>query len=108
LNDRLSELRGRRTSSQICSQHRALVCHPVDGIADSFGRVLHVQILEHEKTAEEDRQRIGFVFAGNVLSTPVNSFEDRVFLSDIGTGDKSQSAHQSRTQIGNDVAIEIG
>jgi len=65
-------------------------------------------MVQHQSRGEQQRCRIGKALAGDIGSRSVYRFEDRRFLTDVGTGRGAQTAHQPGDQVRQYVPEQIG
>ena len=67
-----------------------------------------IQIIQHKYRAHDQRRRIRQAFARNIRSRAMYGFKDRAVVADICARHHAQTADKSRSQIADNVAVQIG
>ena len=65
-------------------------------------------MVEHHARGEDLGGRVGNILASNVRRRAVRGLEDRHVMPDVGTRRHAEAAHQAGTQVGDDIAVQIG
>ena len=81
--------------------------HRGDAAFQSFGRLLFAQVLEHQLRRENQGRRIDLVLPFVLGGAAVRRLEDRPFGADVRAGSDAQSADQARTQIAQNIAVQV-
>jgi hypothetical protein len=76
--------------------------------ADAVSAEAIADVVEHQACRENEGARIGDSLTGNVRRRAVHRFEDRRLPADVRAWRQTQSAHQARNEVGQDVAEQVG
>src|SRR5437773_6150122 len=79
-----------------------------DGIAQSDGRVLPSEVLEHHHACEHLRGRVHLVHPGVFRRAPVDGLEHRVGVAHVPARRDAESADLGRGGVAQVVAVQIG
>ena len=64
-------------------------------------------MLQHHDTAQQQRRRVRQPFPRYIGSGPMHCLENTAFVANIPRWSKSQPADQTRTHVGEDIAVEV-
>ena len=65
------------------------------------------QVVEHHRAREDGRHRVGHPLPRQVGGGAVAGLENGVVITQVGRGSHSHPPHQSRRQVGEDVAQQV-
>ena len=89
LNNRLRHLHRRSLTAEVGREHFPFFGDAMNGFADAIGGLHLADMLQHQYTGQDDRQRISDAFSRNIRRAAVDRFEDGVFVADICAGHKA-------------------
>src|ERR1044072_4740847 len=107
LYDGLRELVCAGGAADIARAHLPVGVDLEHGLLYPFGGVALAEVAEHEDAGLEQRGRVGDTLTGDVWGGAVDGLEDRAQFADVRAGDETKPTDETRTQVRNDVAVEI-
>src|SRR5262245_26061192 len=106
-HDGFGKLGCRSPTADIGGEHTTFDVNRLHRKRDSVCLLNFAQILEHEYGREYHRGWVCRVLTGNLRRTPMDGLKDGAVSPEVGAWYQAQSSNQPRSQIADDIPVEI-